>query len=330
MYKLLLLILIILIIYKNYKVQKYTNLIINKKPKIKLKFGSKYYFNNIKKERHHFQSIQQFVDYFLPSNYDYIIVDNEKSDITIWDIYLEDSSILRDDEINIIVCVENVPHWKYYQHYKNYDIYNDKKINIYLYNHIDSIVETNTYLSIPMIHYYINYYKNNYITLTPSEITPFENKKFCLMINKSNLNPDINNIVSILSNIGQIDNLGLYPDLIDKSCYHSVELLNVFNKYKFVICYENSYANGYITEKIFNCFFAKTLPIYKGSDMITSYINKNSFIDVRNSNFVNEITNIINNENLYNNYINCNKISEDYNDENYNYYIVSRINKLLT
>jgi hypothetical protein len=52
--------------------------------------------------------------------------------------------------------------------------------------------------------------------------------------------------------------------------------------YNFSICYENIYGlNGYITEKIFDCFFAGTIPIYLGAENILKYIPKNCFIDKR-------------------------------------------------
>ncbi len=57
-----------------------------------------------------------------------------------------------------------------------------------------------------------------------------------------------------------------------------IELLSQF---KFSICFENTSANGYITEKIFDCFKARCVPIYWGAPNITTYINKNCFIDFR-------------------------------------------------
>jgi hypothetical protein len=195
-----------------------------------------------------------------------------------------------------------------------------------MYNHIDTIIKTDKYISIPLIHNYINYYNNN--VLEPSEYTIFNNKKFCLMINKSKLNEEINETVTMLEKIGEIDSLSMYPDLLDKSCYHSVELLNVFNKYKFIICYENSYNDGYITEKIFNCLYARTIPIYKGSEKINNYINKDCFIDGR-SNFIEKIINVKDNEKLYNEYINSPKISVTYNNENYNQELSTFINNNL-
>ena len=38
---------------------------------------------------------------------------------------------------------------------------------------------------------------------------------------------------------------------------------------------------GYITEKIFDCFFAGCIPIYWGAENIDDYIPKDTFIDYR-------------------------------------------------
>ncbi|WP_152184255.1 glycosyltransferase family 10 domain-containing protein [Sulfurimonas indica] len=52
--------------------------------------------------------------------------------------------------------------------------------------------------------------------------------------------------------------------------------------YKFAICYENiKDQNGYITEKIFDCFFAGCIPIYWGAKNVTNHIPKECFIDKR-------------------------------------------------
>lgn len=52
-------------------------------------------------------------------------------------------------------------------------------------------------------------------------------------------------------------------------------------KYKFALCFENQILNGWITEKIFDCFLAGTIPIYWGPPDIESYIPKSCFIDMR-------------------------------------------------
>jgi hypothetical protein len=57
--------------------------------------------------------------------------------------------------------------------------------------------------------------------------------------------------------------------------------LEVIKNFKFTVAYENSQHLGYITEKIFNCFEAGSVPIYWGAPNILSYIPKNCFIDRR-------------------------------------------------
>jgi alpha(1,3/1,4) fucosyltransferase len=59
----------------------------------------------------------------------------------------------------------------------------------------------------------------------------------------------------------------------------------VLERYKFAICYENAKdIPGYITEKIFDCFFAGCVPIYWGADNINQHIPQECFIDKREFN----------------------------------------------
>lgn len=58
---------------------------------------------------------------------------------------------------------------------------------------------------------------------------------------------------------------------------------DTLEKYKFAICYENAKdIEGYITEKIFDCFIAGIIPIYWGANNISDYIPKGCYIN-RNS-----------------------------------------------
>lgn len=52
-------------------------------------------------------------------------------------------------------------------------------------------------------------------------------------------------------------------------------------RYTFALCFENMMLKGWITEKIFDCFFAGTVPIYWGAPDITDYIPAECFIDMR-------------------------------------------------
>jgi len=57
---------------------------------------------------------------------------------------------------------------------------------------------------------------------------------------------------------------------------------DVLSGYKFALSFD-SYVNqrGYISEKMFDCFRAKVVPIYLGADNVLDYIPKECFIDYR-------------------------------------------------
>lgn len=58
--------------------------------------------------------------------------------------------------------------------------------------------------------------------------------------------------------------------------------LDTLKRYRFSICYENVRdLPGYITEKIFDCFFAGCIPVYWGAANIDKYIPEDCFIDRR-------------------------------------------------
>lgn len=60
---------------------------------------------------------------------------------------------------------------------------------------------------------------------------------------------------------------------------HKIETMK---NYKFSICYENTTGvDGYITEKIFDCFAAGCVPVYLGAPDISRWIPRNTFIDKR-------------------------------------------------
>ena len=55
----------------------------------------------------------------------------------------------------------------------------------------------------------------------------------------------------------------------------------ILSNYTFAICYENMFLQGWVNEKIFDCFLAGTIPIYLGVPDITDYVPENCFIDKR-------------------------------------------------
>ena len=55
----------------------------------------------------------------------------------------------------------------------------------------------------------------------------------------------------------------------------------VLSEYDFALCFENMIIKGWVTEKIFDCFFTGTVPIYLGSPDIAERIPEDCYIDMR-------------------------------------------------
>ncbi|MFM7853180.1 MAG: glycosyltransferase family 10 domain-containing protein [Flammeovirgaceae bacterium] len=74
--------------------------------------------------------------------------------------------------------------------------------------------------------------------------------------------------------------------------------LEFHNKYNFSICYDNSAINGCISERIFDCFVSKTVPVYRGALDIDKYIPADCFIDARRFNSFNDLYHTLKNMNF--------------------------------
>ena len=307
---------------------------------LKVKIGNRFYLNAEGgcSARFHMQSYAQYLEYFLPKGgFTYEIISDGKSDITIWDNVFGEytQEMMKNDEVNVLVCVENSDYWKsnnswYYRHYDRSA--NITMFDICIYNHIPKLtIQPNGCLETPMLHRYITYYcshKEDHAVKTP---VPFVAKKFCISINRSGMNPEIDNTRKLLGEIGQVDDISLYNDILNTSCYHSCELIDVLNKYKFVICFENSYSDGYLTEKIFNCFLAGVIPIYKGCPDITNYIQPSCFVDARRKECLLDTIRMLSmDEVAYSQRVNDVKISETYSDEEHGKIITEQIMRKLT
>lgn len=270
--------------------------------------SNQYFITN--QNRYAMGDINRLTAYFFPN-----IVLELDADLYVYDIQLQDNAELDQTKLNVMICVENCSYHTHYKHYNRYGDYGDDKIQIYFYNHIDRCVFTDTHVAIPIIYAQMRYFSRYYDTICPSSIIPFNKRKFCLIATSSRdyLRYEKIQIIKALQTIGQCDNITDYVDIIgNKSCYHSQELLDIFNQYKFVFVCENSITDGYITEKLFNCLFARTIPIYYGSRAICRYINPEAFIDA-DTNMIDAIRSEIDNGAM----ICAPKISDTYDDEQY-------------
>jgi hypothetical protein len=59
------------------------------------------------------------------------------------------------------------------------------------------------------------------------------------------------------------------------------EKLQTLGHYRFALSLENSVFEGYVSEKIFDCFFTGTIPIYLGAPDVERLIPSDTFIDLR-------------------------------------------------
>ncbi|SNX52917.1 glycosyltransferase family 10 [Thermoanaerobacterium sp. RBIITD] len=134
----------------------------------------------------------------------------------------------------------------------------------------------------------------------------FEKKKFCTLIAGNKISKVKGELYSERikaieyfekNNIKSFDLFGrgwnkprnrkekIFPFLVRNFKSYSGETNNklyTLSQYKFCICYENqSNVQGYVTEKIFDCFFAGCIPVYLGAENINDYIPENCFIDKR-------------------------------------------------
>jgi hypothetical protein len=51
--------------------------------------------------------------------------------------------------------------------------------------------------------------------------------------------------------------------------------------YRFAFIFENTRFPGYVSEKLFDCFYARCIPVYSGAPDVAQYVPPSTFIDVR-------------------------------------------------
>jgi len=280
---------------------------------LKVRFSEKY--NQLIKEKENISNYyeledKQAIEIFLPNKFEYKIVsENEEADICIVGIQHQDNNLLKENEVNVFLSLENFSVGR--KHYKHFNMFERKnpKVNIYFYNDISFVnVEKNW---IPVVYCRIKYFNSIYNNFDfIRKRTNFKDKKFCLFTSRNLLNNNKKIIYNELSKFGKIDTLDMFDKRVkNKTCYNSIELLELYNEYKFVLSIENSHTDGYVTEKVFNVFLAGSIPIYDGAPNILDYLNNDSFIKF-DEKMSKKIELIVNNENLYNNMIKRSKTKE--------------------
>jgi len=108
-------------------------------------------------------------------------------------------------------------------------------------------------------------------------------KSICGVI--SNGNSIRNNILVELNKIIKIDFGGRFMNNIKRieGTHADMNLIEFYQGYKFVLAFENSIGDYYITEKIFNVLRAGVIPIYFGTSKICEIINPKRYIQIKDS-----------------------------------------------
>lgn len=109
-------------------------------------------------------------------------------------------------------------------------------------------------------------------------------KNICAII--SNGDSIRNRILDAFDKRFKIDYAGSYRNNVYRipGSYNSKEMFDFISGYKFIIAFENTKQETYITEKIVNGFIPNIIPIYWGSNKITDYFNADRFINIVNTN----------------------------------------------
>ena len=188
-----------------------------------------------------------------------------------------------DNAIKIAICSEN----------KVIDLYEaDYILGFAHINYLDRYCRYPTY-PLNLINY--NYIRKNVLKKP-------KRRKFCAAVisNSHNKHNFRIKFINELSKYKIVDMGGKYKNNVGGRVKDKIEFLS---SYKFSIAMENSEGNGYTSEKIFNSFFAGTIPIYYGNYMIDDIINPKSYILIRNEKDMKQkieyIKKIDNDDNLY-------------------------------
>ena len=107
--------------------------------------------------------------------------------------------------------------------------------------------------------------------------------KFCCAVVSNPFCVERNEFYKILSKYKKIDIYGRH--FLNNADNHKISSFsdftnhNLFREYKFVICFENSYTNEYITNKLVEPMLANSIPVYRGAGNTGNYFNTKSFIN---------------------------------------------------
>ena len=152
-----------------------------------------------------------------------------------------------------------------------------------LYNIVfcsSNVIKTLNVIDMPLFTYYIH---SNFIwnRLIDKPVVTTPPPYFCCFIVSNPNCETINKMFAKLNTYKQVHSYGNYKNNMNyviKSEYWSNQYINFISKYKFIICFENSNENTYITEKLINSYLANIIPIYWSNKCVKNIFNMNNMV----------------------------------------------------
>lgn len=182
---------------------------------------------------------------------------------------------------------------------------------------LTNIGKTERFFHLPLYVFYNNLLQK-YENLAPVKDDELFNREFCsIVVSNTWRNPILFEFFDHLKEYKPIASGGKWRNNIGRCVYDKLDFIS---NYKFNIAFENMKVDGYVTEKIFEPFVARTIPIYWGSGYIKKELGEGSYIDISDFDSIDGVIEYIkkidNDKNLYLQMLN-NKINVPYSYENW-------------
>ncbi len=187
---------------------------------------------------------------------------------------------------NILQSIQKHPREKCFmfvmEPFTNYGFFYDKRLTAYfgkIFVHFDDLIDNKNYFK-----FYHQQTNEKVVENVPS----FEEKKFCLMIQGNFADthpnsgyPERQKAAKFFGNTNEFDLYGARWS--GYRCWRGGLADNkttLIKNYKFYLAYDNTInQRGYVTDRIFDAFYSKTVPIYLGATNVCDYIPQECFIN---------------------------------------------------
>lgn len=149
------------------------------------------------------------------------------------------------------------------------------------FDHIKDVSSDVKYLRFPLYAMYHLDYMEKYASSSFEELRHrFEKnthtKKYSAVVSNPN-NQLRTEVIRILASIGLCDSGGAIHNTVGQIGWSSDAKMDLSSRSMYGLSFENRSKVGYITEKIYECFMAGTVPYYWGASDINEEFNPNSY-----------------------------------------------------